>query len=107
MIKVSKSFFITKDMVQGQIFPKKLLALVALITSYVWNNHLEHVSDPIFHNNLVNNGINVIKSPSKLRCEACKLAKSHKQPFSSSRHIVFSSLFHLLYIDIWGPFPFF
>ena len=59
--------------------------------SYSCMKHMDSIPKCIEHNNNV--------------CTVCPLAKQHRSPFPMSS-IVSSSIFELLYVDIWGPIMF-
>lgn len=67
-----------KGMAKNQVLPWKLSDVSTFATSFAWHDHLRHILDPMVHNIPTNDGINVIKSFSKLMCGFCELTKSPK-----------------------------
>ncbi|XP_035838498.1 uncharacterized protein LOC110908724 isoform X1 [Helianthus annuus] len=66
--------------------------------AWLWHRRLGHPSAGYLHLLLPT----LFPSNSKLDCETCALAKSHKKPFKPSNTRV-SEPFSLIHSDVWGP----
>ncbi|PKU64958.1 Retrovirus-related Pol polyprotein from transposon TNT 1-94 [Dendrobium catenatum] len=72
-------------------------------SSTVWHARLGHPNNKIF-NTLVSRISNMQHIPSDFQCQACSMAKSHKQTFKN-RQSVTTHPFELIHSDVWGPIP--
>ena len=68
----------------------------------LWHARLGHPCQRVLNNVLIN--LNINKTPISDFCSVCQLAKSHKQPFSSSPSHT-SGILEILHVDVWGPSP--
>ncbi|KAK4415342.1 Retrovirus-related Pol polyprotein from transposon RE1 [Sesamum alatum] len=80
-------------------------ALVSNTTSFTqWHARLGHPSSQVVQSILRLNNISCAKESQLPVCNACRVAKSHQLPFTSSVHRSSSPL-ELIFSDVWGPAP--
>ena len=80
-------------------------ALVSNSTSHAqWHARLGHPSSQVVQSILRLNNISCPRESPLPVCNACRLAKSHQLPYTSSIHRSSSPL-ELIFSDVWGPAP--
>ncbi|KAA3477498.1 Retrovirus-related Pol polyprotein from transposon TNT 1-94 [Gossypium australe] len=87
----------------ASILESPLLNTVQATSSFaLWHNRLGHPCRDTLAHVLRSCNVNFKYSNLHLPCTPCKLGKSHKLPFNSSK-TVYSFPFELMVSDVWGP----